>query len=102
MITLVLIGVVLAIVLPLTLKKDDDNTYVDAFLTPEKSFFSWDPTKIDDKKYEVSFVLDQKVDPPKPTEGRLGSAPSGTDYNPVNPSNIPLGTNNNLAAKVAV
>ena len=56
MILLVIVGVILAIVLPLTLKSSDD-AHVNAFLTQEYVAFSLDPKSIVDSKYEVTLTL---------------------------------------------
>lgn len=63
-----------------------------------------DEKSIVDDKYEVSLTMNQAAPPKKlfSLESLFGDAPTGTNYKPVNPKNIPLGDNNKLADQVQV
>lgn len=102
-IAILIVGVILAIVLPLTLKSSGGG-HTDAFLTQEYNPFTVDPKTIVNDKYEVSLTMNQAAPPKKlfSFEALFGDAPSGTSYKPVNPKDIPLGENNKLADQVQV
>ncbi len=100
---LILIGVILAIVLPLTLKSSDDSGS-GPLSTQEFNPFKIDPTYNKFSVFKGELVINTTKPLPLPTvkydeEGKLfmsseASGVKNTDYKPVNPDDIPTAFTN--------
>lgn len=98
---LVAIGVILAIVLPLSLrnKGDDDNS--DPYSYQEYNPYTVDPETWDFSVYKGEFIMKTKEPVPKPpSDSKFMSlrddGVTNKDYKPVNPKDIPIGQINNV------